>query len=204
MSLADLSFKLYADAALTNLVASPVQFTHQSDLSDNPQDVRYWFGSPLSDRVLRANSNPGVANIILTPTDILPVWQASTAYTLGQTREPTPNNDRRYVVQTAGISGATQPTWPTAIGSTVADGSVLWRCVAKTHEPSEIKLAATQAGLPAATGGAGFSLGTQVLGGVANAREVWVRVTNTVQQVSSNAVQPELALNINEVIETAV
>lgn len=204
MSLQDLSYKLFDDAALTTATPATIQFTHQTDLSDNPQDRRFWFGSPTAGRRLQANSNPGVANITLTPTDILPVWEASTAYTLGQTREPTPNNDFRYVVDTAGTSGATQPTWPTTIGSTVVDGGVLWRCVAKTHEPSEIKLALTELGLDTATAGAALVLGTEVLSGSANAPEVWMRVTNTVTTVSSNSAQPELSLAINEVIETAV
>lgn len=204
MSLENLSFKFYDDAALTQLTPPVLQFTHKTDLSDNPQDRRFWFGSPIAGRRLQANSNPGVANIVVSPVDILPVWQASTAYTLGQTREPTPNNNFRYVVQSAGTSGATQPTWPTAIGSTVVDGGVLWRCEAKTHEPSEIKLALTQAALASATPAAGLSLGVELLGGVANAIEVHMRVTNTVQTVSSNSAQPELALSFNELIERAV
>ena len=204
MSLANLSFKLFDNSSLTTQTPATIQFTHQSDLSDNPQNRRFWFGSPLTARKLQANSNPSVANITITPVDILPVWEASTAYTLGQTREPTPNNDFRYVVQTAGTSGATQPTWPTAIGSTVLDGSVLWRCEAKTHEPNEIKLALTEAGLSTATAGASLVLGVEVLGGSANALELWMQVNNTVTTVSSNSAQPEIALAINEVIETAV
>lgn len=204
MSLANLSFKLFDNSALTTPTPPTIQFTHQTDLSDNPQDRRFWFGSPTAGRRLQANSNPGVANITITPTDILPVWQASTTYTIGQTREPTPNNGFRYVVDTPGTSGATQPTWPTTIGSTVVDGGVLWRCVAKTHEPSEIKLALTEAGLAGATAGAALVLGTDVLSGTANALEVWMRVTNTVTTVSSNSAQPEIALAINEVIEGAV
>ena len=72
MSLANLSFKFYSNSALTTLAPSTVQLTHQSDFSDNPQDFRVWFGSPIAGRRLQANSNPGVANITITPTQILP------------------------------------------------------------------------------------------------------------------------------------
>ena len=202
MSLQDLSFKLYTNAALTNLAVNPLQITHQSDFSDNPRDYVYYFGSPLADRVLYANSNPEVDQITLTPTSLLPAWQASTPYTLGQSRRPTVGNNRRYVVSTAGESGATEPTWPTAIGSTVADGGVIWTCIAQTHEPTEIKLALTLAGLDTATTGAPLSLGTEIEGGSANAVEIHVRITNAVSTVSNNSAQPELGLNV-DVIETA-
>jgi len=41
---------------------------------------------------------------------------------------------------------------------------------------SAVALAVSQAGLDAATPGAALALGTQILGGVGNAREIWLRV----------------------------
>lgn len=55
-------------------------------------------------------------------------WTASTAYTLGSYRRPTTVNNLYYEVTTAGTSAGTQPTWPTTLGTTVTDGTVVWTC----------------------------------------------------------------------------
>ena len=204
MALADLSFKLYNDSGLTSLFGGTLSFTHQSDLSDNPQNALLYFGSPSAGMQLKATSNPGVDNVTITPTDILPGWVASTAQALGYSAEPTVENDRRYVVTTAGTSAASEPTWPTAVGSSVTDGTIIWKCVAKTHEVAEIKLATSLAGLDSATAGASLNLGTTLLSTSGNAIPVHVRITNTVTTPSSNVAAPELALYINNVTETAV
>lgn len=204
MALADLTFKLYNDAALTQLFGGTLSLVHQSDLSDNPQDSLLYFGSPGTDLQLQAVSNPGVDNITITPTDTLPVWVASTAYAIGYSAEPTVGNDRRYVVETAGTTGATEPTMPIGIGSTVLDGTVLWRCVAKTHEPAEFKLATTSGGLDSAVAGAALSLGVTLLSTSTNAVPIHIRATNTVTTPSSNSGSPEIGLFINNVTETAV
>jgi len=57
-------------------------------------------------------------------------WEASTAYILGDYVWPTTFNGYRYVCTTAGTSGASEPTWPTTLGDTVNDGSVVWTCIA--------------------------------------------------------------------------
>lgn len=56
------------------------------------------------------------------------VWLPSTAYALTNYRRPTTANGLRYECTIAGVSGLTEPTWPTTIGSTVADGTVMWTC----------------------------------------------------------------------------
>lgn len=204
MALADLSFKLYTDSGLTTEYGGTTTLTHETDLSDNPQDIQLWFGSQLSTRKLEAQSNPSVDQVTLTPTDILDDWTATTAYITGYSVEPTVDNTYRYVATTGGTSGASEPTWPTTIGSTVVDGSVTWTCTAKSHQPTEIKLATTAAGLASATAGAALNLGATITGGVANAVEVNIRVTNAVTTVSSNTGYPELSLFINAVVETVV
>jgi hypothetical protein len=72
-------------------------------------------------------SNPSV-----TPTEIndaaLPVWTASTVMSLNDARRPTVANGKVYTVTTAGTTSGTQPTWPTTVGATITDGSVVWTC----------------------------------------------------------------------------
>jgi len=55
-------------------------------------------------------------------------WQAYTSYTLGQSVTPTTPNGRRYECITSGTSSAAEPTWPTSVGDTIMDGSVIWKC----------------------------------------------------------------------------
>ena len=203
MALADLSFKLYTDSGLTTLFTGLFQLTHETDLSDNPQDFQLWFGSNTSSRTLEATSNPGVDQISLTPTDIMTAWAATTAYSVGDCRQPTTPNTYRYEVTTAGTSGGSEPTWPTGgVGSTVVDGTVVWTLVSSKHEPTEIKLALTAAGLPGATAGAALDLGATLTSGVGNAVEINIRVTNAVTDVGSNANCVAVGANINEVQET--
>jgi hypothetical protein len=57
-------------------------------------------------------------------------WQASTGYgVVGATRRPTTPNGFLYKVVTTGISGSSEPTWPTTLGDTVTDGTAVWKCV---------------------------------------------------------------------------
>jgi hypothetical protein len=62
-------------------------------------------------------------------------WQASTGYSLGDVVVPTTGleNGFRYDCTTAGTSDASEPTWPTAEGETVADGTVVWTCRYGNH-----------------------------------------------------------------------
>lgn len=53
-------------------------------------------------------------------------WQSTTTYGVGAKRRPTVQNSIYYEVVTAGTSGGTEPTWPTTIGTTVTDGTVVW------------------------------------------------------------------------------
>ena len=56
-------------------------------------------------------------------------WQASHAYILGDYVWPSTFNGYRYVCTTAGTSASTEPSWPTTIGNTVTDGTVVWTCI---------------------------------------------------------------------------
>lgn len=203
-SLDNLSFKFFTDSGLTTPFSNLYQLTHNSDLSSNPQDFTLYLGSIISNRQLQASSNPGVANITLTPGEQLAEWEAGEDYSVGDTVEPTVQNGFRYVCTTAGTSGSGEPTWPTSgIGSTVNDNGVVWELTAETHEPTEIILALTEGGLDTNTPGAALSLGTDILSGTANALEIWIRRVNAVQTISNNTGNPELMLQFNEIIENA-
>jgi hypothetical protein len=56
-------------------------------------------------------------------------WAASTAFTVGQVRRPTTGNGFLYRVAVAGTSSGSAPTFPTVVGTTVADGGVTWVCI---------------------------------------------------------------------------
>lgn len=66
----------------------------------------------------------GSWKVFTTPAQ--PAWSASTAKTVGQWVHPTTSNGLFYRCTTAGTTGATEPTWPTPLGSTVTDGTVVW------------------------------------------------------------------------------
>ena len=55
-------------------------------------------------------------------------WVTETAYILGDRVSPTTPNGYWYECTTAGTTAVGQPTWPTAVGDTVADGTVTWTC----------------------------------------------------------------------------
>ena len=56
------------------------------------------------------------------------VWAATTVYALGKAVRPTVDNGYAYECTTPGTSGGSQPTWPTNVGATEADGTVVWTC----------------------------------------------------------------------------
>lgn len=202
MALADLSFKLYTDAGLTSLFGGSLDLVHKSDLSDNPQDFVLYLGSNTANRKLQTSTSPGVNQITLTPTYAITGWTAATAMTLGQSRIPTTPNGKRYQITTAGTTHATtEPTWPTTIGSTVADGTAVWTCVAATRNVNTITLALSSGALGSNTPGAALNLGTSILNGTSNKVAIYVRVVNAITTLSSTVGQPELTININSVVE---
>ncbi len=66
-----------------------------------------------------------------------PVWDNNTSYNvspendkrIGDVVRPTVDNGYYYVCTTDGISGGTEPTWPTTYFSTVGDGTVEWTAI---------------------------------------------------------------------------
>lgn len=78
--------------------------------------------------VVAQYANGTIRHHYLDDVTALTAWQATTAYTLGNVRVPTVSNGYRYEVTTAGTSDGSEPTWPTTVGATVADGTVTWTC----------------------------------------------------------------------------
>jgi hypothetical protein len=205
MALADLTFKLYSDTGLTSLFGGTLTLVHKSDFSDNPQDFVLYFGSTTANRKLQAASNPGVDQITITPTYAIPTWAVATALALGVSRRPTTPTGYRYQVTTAGTTHAsTEPTWPTVIGSTVSDGTVVWTCVAEERDVNEITLGLSSGDLDTNVAGAALDIGTQVLSGTSNDIAIHIRVENAIPTLSSTIGQAELTVNIESVIEGVV
>lgn len=200
------SFKLFTDSGLTTPLSSPEQLLHYTNASEGDIDTQLWFGSAetADTRELRAASNPGVDQITLTPTYIGSTWASATAYSLGDSVRPTTPDGRRYEVTQAGTSGGTEPTFNSTIGSTTSDGTVTWTSVADDHNTTEITLALSEAALDTNTAGASLDLGTTISSGSANAVSVWVRVTNSVLQVSDTIGNAEIGININNCNEYSI
>jgi hypothetical protein len=198
------SFNLWNDAALTDEFSGTSILVHQTDLSDNPQDIVLYLGSVLTNRQLQTASSPGVSSITLTPTDILSRWAVATSYVVGDKVQPSTSNGFVYRCTVAGTSHASvEPTWPVSpIGSTVTDGTCTWELYSAHHATTEIKLALSSGGLDTATGGAALSIATTVLGGASNSIPIYIRITNAVTSVANNTGNEEIALNINSCVES--
>lgn len=64
--------------------------------------------------------------------DAFTAWAAATAYSTGRIVEPVGTAYRGILFQatTGGTSGGVQPAFPTTVGATVADGTVVWTAIA--------------------------------------------------------------------------
>lgn len=199
-----ISWNLYDDSGLSTLSTSPLVVNCENDLSDGSHDYTYYFGSVAVNKILQATSNPGVDAITITPTYILPTWEANTAYILGDSVIPTSPNGYRYVVTTAGTSSSSEPSpWGTILNGTTTDGGVTWTLVAEDSPTTEIILALSSGDLDTNIAGAALAIGSTLDSGVGDAVAIYVRVTNSITQVSSSVGTPELGLNINGVVETS-
>lgn len=157
----------YSDAALTTLHVAPI--VARDPIGASPGDGVIWLGDPSAAYVYRASSDPGVDPIEVAIAYVHPTWTASTSYVIGDLVLPSAPNGLLYQAQTNGSTVASEPAWPASVGQTVADGGVTWVALRPHHLLTEYRLATSAAGLDAATPGASLSLGTEILGGVANA-----------------------------------
>jgi hypothetical protein len=60
---------------------------------------------------------------------VFAAWAATVSFPVNSTVQPTtaPSNLYYFVAVQGGTTGTTEPTWPTALNSQVADGSVIWK-----------------------------------------------------------------------------
>jgi hypothetical protein len=205
MALITQTYGLYIDSGGITEYVGVYDLQERVDGSDNPTDKVLYLMSIVADpifRVLQASSDPGVDNLVLSVVDNLAHWIASTAYIVGDMRQPTVSNGFRYKCITAGTSGASAPTWPTSgIGSTVTDGTAVWTLIAPKHATTEITLALSSGALATNTPGASLALGNTVNSGVANALPIYIRIITAVNVVSNNTATPEIRLDLNNPIE---
>lgn len=172
---------LYTDASLDT------EATYIDDAVGNPlksSDLPHWEAQYIGDLTyaIKDGTDPGVANVTLKVSHLVPEWTASMAVTTGDEVRSTSHNGFVYKALNDGNETGTEPTWPTTIGATVLGGGspqVTWQCERRTVEPESVKLALTSGGLAAATGGADLDLGVvSIPAGAINAIEYWIEVDN--------------------------
>src|ERR1700722_15179840 len=74
---------------------------------------------------------PIVGNFYSALTYIV-AWRSLTMLAPGVLFHPTVPNGFYYSESSGGTTGATEPTWPPAIGATVVDGTVTWTCAGRS------------------------------------------------------------------------
>lgn len=196
------SFQLYVEDTLTTPISSQ-DLLEYTDLSDNPTDKVYYFGSVITANQLTNADDPGVDYIIITPTDILPEWEASTTYTLGDRVQQVGGGSFVFEVTTAGTSNSSEPSWGGmgGLGSTITDNTVVWTKKAAHHAITEVTLALSSGDLDTNTPGDPLYVAQVIDGGTSNAIPIYMRVINAVTNVSNSTSVPEIALKLNNVIE---
>jgi hypothetical protein len=135
-------------AVTVDLFASAPQHTWQAQINWTADDIRValltsaaapnlgtWHAySDLTNEVVAGGgyTTGGVAlsgktNTLTIDSAWATTWTASTSYAAETTViRPTTANGHLYQCIVTGVSGTTQPTWPTTPGATVADGGATW------------------------------------------------------------------------------
>ncbi len=81
-------------------------------------------------------NNSTLAALGNTFTSSYPTWVASTALISGSIIVPTVANGFLYIAVQSGTTGTIQPTFPTSVGATVADGTIIWKNGGSTATPA--------------------------------------------------------------------
>jgi hypothetical protein len=72
-------------------------------------------------------TNVGTIPLVNTFTGAFPSWFTATSYAAGDIIQPSTPNGHVYICIQPGISGGSQPTFPTATGARVTDNNVIWQ-----------------------------------------------------------------------------
>jgi hypothetical protein len=86
-------------------------------------------------------------------------WSPGTAYDTSDYVRPIVANGFEYQCTTGGQTGSSEPTWPTTLAGTVADGSITWTAVAYANNAADT---ISSANIEAPTG---VTVGTPVVDG---------------------------------------
>ena len=70
------------------------------------------------------------------------IWAPGEAQIIGDLLVPSTLNGYLYRCTTAGTTGATEPTWPVAVGATVSDGTAVWTCGVATAAAGTVSMEA--------------------------------------------------------------
>lgn len=196
-----MSFRFWVDEAMSQTPANGADGTplHSLFFDENGAyaDLLLYFGSPQTSYQLQTRVNGGIDPITLTPAAALPERADNTAYQAGDTVS---GAGMMWRCVAAGTSGDTPPRWLAQRGARVQDGGVVWHCVGAAHQSNAVRLALSADGLDAAQDGAALSLGPVLRGGAAVA--VHIRVFNRVADRYDAPFTPQLALELNDCVET--
>jgi len=197
------SLQFYTDAVLSIPVATTT-INHLVDGTSDPQDFVFYLGSTVAANKFEDKTSPGVSSLTVEISNATILWAPSTAQTIGDTGRTTSKNGYRYKVQSitgTGLTGASEPLWPTTVGSTAVDNEVTWVNDGAIHESTEIKLALSSASLATAAAGVSLDVGTTINGGSANAIPVYMRIDDATAIIGQTT---ELSLVIKNVLETPI
>lgn len=95
---------------------------------------------------------PATSPVPTVTTPTATTWAATTAKVEGDYVKPTVANGYYYKTTTAGTTAASEPTWPTTIGGTVTDGTVVFTCAGKATLVSGTDYTVTGSGIAVTAG----------------------------------------------------
>lgn len=111
-----------------------------------------------------------------------PVWAPSRSYAQNYVITPASAGGNSYRCIVAGVSGTTEPTWPTGTGTTVTDGGVTWQYEPPTGSIlSMVQSAVTQI---AAVARDSVNMGVMVFGNNNSGGQVLAPITNMSRAVA--------------------
>ncbi|WP_104932297.1 hypothetical protein [Vitreoscilla sp. C1] len=195
-----LKFKFYVDEELAQEVQWRNGFPTLPIAYKDAETVIYKFyvGCRDMSRELAVDSSNPDTNIKLMLAEAAQAWQANVAVTAGSMVQP--GNGFMYRCISSGISGSTQPVWPTVHGQGVADGTVRYVCAGVAWDISNMFLSQSEEFATTSTAKVA-NLGPVLDGGAEFAVPLWLRAVNpnTSSQNDNNA--PIMHLAWNKVIE---